>query len=138
MELHDFCCLCLASIPWKLRILLCPEVWRELIADEDTACENVNVSSVPGSLTDVTTARRRSTWSLTSRSTNPRTQHPTSPARSAIKGSPASPASSRISCCTRRRRSVTSQPSIKKKTCGAGRSESTNTPLFVLSWLCRI
>lgn len=71
------------------------------------------VSSFLGSLTDVTTAHRPLTWSLTSPSTSPLTQHQTSLARSAIKGSPASPASNRISCSMRRRRLVTSQPNIK-------------------------
>lgn len=110
----DFCCLCLNTILCELWILLCPsEVLSEFIADEDTTCENGNVSLFLGSLTDVTTAHRRLTWSLTSRSTSPRTQHQTSPVRSAIKGSPVSPASNRISCCMRRRRLVTSQPNRK-------------------------
>lgn len=47
-------------------------------------------------------------WSSTSHSTSPHTPPQTSPAPFAIKGSPASPASSPISCCTRRRRLVSS------------------------------
>lgn len=73
------------------------------------------MSSLLGSLTDATAARRRLTWSSTSRSTSPRTQRPTSPARSAIKGSPASPASSLTSCYTRRRRSVADGPDVKRR-----------------------
>lgn len=63
------------------------------------------------SLTDVTSARRRSTLSSTSPSTSPHTQPPTSPARCAIKSSPALPASNLTSCCTKRRRSV-NQPAV--------------------------
>lgn len=58
------------------------------------------------SLIDVTSARRHLTWSSTSPSTSQHTQHLTSPARCAIKSSPALPASNLTSCCMKRRRSV--------------------------------
>lgn len=56
------------------------------------------------SLTAATSARRRSTWSSTSRCTSPHTTRLTSPAPSATRSSPVLRASNPTSCCTRKRR----------------------------------
>lgn len=94
---------------------------------------------------DVTSVHRHLTWSSTSPSTSPHTPPLTSPAPFAIRSSPALPVSNLISCCTRRRRLVTSSighHTIIKQFLSLCMRKTFNSAFFLLILLrdnhCRI